>query len=182
MSDARDSLRRIRSAGDMPAPSIRSPEPALFFLPSRHSESHVHPPDPIPGAPPSLDTENLPPAMSRSPQSAGLIIEGMRPPAPPPILEQQPAPIAQPVAPLNTSMYSRTMRFFGHGRTPAARARKLLVSLWYNLAWGFVQVRHNTRLGAQASCQRQCQGCNDNFSPLGRNSHREQDKCALPVL
>ncbi|KAJ6625635.1 hypothetical protein B0H10DRAFT_1782845 [Mycena sp. CBHHK59/15] len=110
MSDTRD-LRRIRSAGDMPASSdVRSPEP-LVFQPSRYSES--------------------------------LVIERTRTPVPPPIPEHSEVPIAPPTPVLlpihNASLYSRTMIFFGYGRG-ASRARKLLVSLWYNLAWGFVQI------------------------------------------
>ncbi|KAJ6499905.1 hypothetical protein C8R47DRAFT_970689 [Mycena vitilis] len=150
--DARDSLRRIRSAGDMPVSSTpRSPEPVLF-RPSRHSESHVQSLDPnlpIHDASSGVNTVPAPPAMTRSPNSAGLAIERARStiapipenfvalPAPPP-----PPPPAATHAPLpthNLSSYSRIMTFFGYGRG-ASRDRKLLVSLWYNLSWGFVQI------------------------------------------
>lgn len=149
MADARESLRRIRSAGDIPVSSaiIQSPAPVLF-QPSRYSESHVHSPDPnlpIHDASSILNAITVPPAMPRGPQSAGLVIERMRSPAPP-IPEHSEVPVRLPVPPPpplaahNVSSYSRIMTFFGYGRG-ASRARKLLVSLWYNLAWGFVQVR-----------------------------------------
>ncbi|TFK75437.1 hypothetical protein BDN72DRAFT_757762 [Pluteus cervinus] len=39
----------------------------------------------------------------------------------------------------NRSLYSRTMAFFGYGRG-ASRARRSLVALLWNIAWGFVQI------------------------------------------
>jgi len=151
MADARDSLRRIRSAGDRPVSSLRSPEPVLF-QPSRRSESGLQPLDPnlsIHDASPTPDTITVAPAMVRSPNSAGLVIERARStvppihddvsvalPVPPPL---PPPPPPAPLATHNVSSYSRIMTFFGYGRG-ASRERKLLVSLWYNLAWGFVQV------------------------------------------
>ncbi|KAJ7170545.1 hypothetical protein C8R43DRAFT_874950 [Mycena crocata] len=135
MADTRDSLRRIRSAGDMPVSStIPSPEPARF-QPSRYSESHV------PNVTIHDASSSAAPSMRRSPNSAGLVIEHMRstaPPIPEEIPVASPAPPPPPPPPLPTH-YSRIMTFFGYGRG-ASRARKLLVSLWYNLTWGFVQV------------------------------------------
>ncbi|KAJ7770234.1 hypothetical protein DFH07DRAFT_735478 [Mycena maculata] len=154
MSDARDSLRRIRSAGDVPISSmtIRTPEPVRFQS-SRFSESHVHSPDlnlSVHDASSSLNTITVPlvATMGRAPNSAGLVIERTRTPVPP-IPEHSEVPVALPAPPPppptpplathNISTYSRIMTFFGYGRG-ASRARKLLVSLWYNLAWGFVQI------------------------------------------
>ncbi|KAJ7462319.1 hypothetical protein B0H11DRAFT_2160178 [Mycena galericulata] len=107
---------------------------------------HVHSPDsnlPIHDASSSLNSITVPPTMARGPNSAGLVIERTRTPAPP-IPEHPEVPVALPAPPPpplathNVSSYSRIMTFFGYGRG-ASRARKLLVSLWYNLAWGFVQ-------------------------------------------
>lgn len=148
MADARDSLRRIRSAGDLPvSPSIIRP-PDLVF--SRYSESHVGPNLPIHDASSSrVNAINVPAATARGPNSAGLVLDRTRTPVPPipehsevPVALPAPAPPppAPPLATHNVSLYSRIMTFFGYGRG-ASRARKLLVSLWYNLAWGFVQVR-----------------------------------------
>ncbi|KAF8893330.1 hypothetical protein BD779DRAFT_1758941 [Infundibulicybe gibba] len=39
----------------------------------------------------------------------------------------------------NRSLYSRAMTFFGYGRG-ASRARKNLVSLYWHLGWGFIQI------------------------------------------
>ncbi|KAJ6586934.1 hypothetical protein DFH09DRAFT_239064 [Mycena vulgaris] len=143
MADARDSLRRIRSAGDMPVASTIRPSEPIFFHPSRYSESHVQPLDPTQ---PIRDAPN-PITVPPGPRSAGLVIERTRTPAPPPIPEHSeapvvPAPLAPPAPPApdhNVSTYSRIMTFLGYGRG-ASRARKLLVSLWYNMAWGFVQI------------------------------------------
>ncbi|KAJ7188255.1 hypothetical protein C8R46DRAFT_879254 [Mycena filopes] len=143
MADTRDSLRRIRSAGDMPASSTpRSPEP-VRFQPSRFSESYIPSPDPslaIHNALQSRNAVTAPPAMTRSPNSVGAIIERAgstvppipeHPVAPVPVLA--PAPhSAPPLVGHNLSLYARTMAFFGAGRG-GSRARKLLVSLWYNL-------------------------------------------------
>ncbi|KAJ7497305.1 hypothetical protein FB451DRAFT_1335525 [Mycena latifolia] len=96
----------------------------------------------------ALDPITVPPP---TPRSAGLVIERMRLPAPPipehpevpvapaPAPPPPPTPPAPPLANHNVSSYTRIMIFFGYGRG-ASRARKLLVSLWYNLAWGFVQI------------------------------------------
>ncbi|KAF7361884.1 RING-type domain-containing protein [Mycena venus] len=152
MADARDSLRRIRSAGDRPVSSgLRSPEPVLF-QPSRRSESGLHPFDPnlpIHDASLTPDTITVPPTMARGPNSAGLVIERAPSTAPPvpediPVALPAPPPVLPPPPPAllathNVSLYSRIMTFFGYG-SGASRERKLLVSLWYNLAWGFVQV------------------------------------------
>ncbi|KAJ6593910.1 hypothetical protein B0H19DRAFT_977069 [Mycena capillaripes] len=147
MADARD-LRRIRSAGDRPVSS--TPEPVLF-RPSRRSESHVQslgPQLPIPDASQSSSTVTVPPAIARGPNSAGLVIERSRstvptihehPDVPVALPAPPPPPPPPPLAAHNVSSYSRIMTFFGYGRG-ASRERKQLVSLWYNLAWGFVQV------------------------------------------
>lgn len=58
------------------------------------------------------------------------------PPAVIPPLRNRPSPPRQH----NRSLYSRTMAFFGYGRG-ASRARRSFVTLIWNLAWGFVQVR-----------------------------------------
>ncbi|KAJ7218062.1 hypothetical protein GGX14DRAFT_599489, partial [Mycena pura] len=134
----------IRSAGDVPSSStIRSPEPVRLQS-SRYSESHVRSPDS------NLPRHSAaPPALPRGINSAGLVIERARSTASP-IPEQSnvpaalptpspPAPAAPPVAAHNVSLHSRTMTFFGYGRG-ASRARKQLVSMWYNLAWGSVQI------------------------------------------
>ena len=144
MADAHDSLRRIRSAGDMPvSPTIQPSQPALF-QPSRYSESHVQSPNqPIHHASPTLSTITVPPAVAQGPRSAGLAIERPESTASPVLpVALPPPPVPQAAPPLadhNVSSYTRIMTFFGYGRG-ASRARKLLVSLWYNLAWGFVQV------------------------------------------
>ncbi|KAJ7647326.1 hypothetical protein FB45DRAFT_998488 [Roridomyces roridus] len=143
MTEARDSaLRRTRSAGDVPASSstIRSPDPVHL----RNSESHLHAAD-------LLSDALAPPTLARSRNSAGLVLDRARIPEDsehsidiPPLLIPNPTPPTPPAPPPplprhNTSIYSRLMTFFGYGRG-ASRARKLLVSLWYNMAWGFVQV------------------------------------------
>ncbi|KAJ7045527.1 hypothetical protein C8F04DRAFT_940014 [Mycena alexandri] len=150
MADTRESLRRIRSAGDMPASSTpRAPEP-VRFQPSRFSESHVHslgPNRPIHDASHSPSAVTEPPPMVRAPSSAGLVIERAGSTVPPipehpdvpvpvPVAAPQPAP---PLVTHNVSLYSQIMTFFGYGRG-ASRARKLLVSLWYNLTWGLIQI------------------------------------------
>ncbi|KAJ7346628.1 hypothetical protein DFH08DRAFT_700878 [Mycena albidolilacea] len=141
----------IRSAGDRPASSLRSPEPVLF-QPSRRSESGIHslqvdPNLPIHDASGPAATVTVPPTMPRAPNSAGLVIErailvppdvpDVALPTPPPPPPPAPAPAA-PLPTHNISSYNRIMTFFGYGRS--SRERKLLVSLWYNLAWGLVQV------------------------------------------
>ncbi|KAK7057185.1 RING-type domain-containing protein [Favolaschia claudopus] len=149
MADTREPLRRIRSAGDRPVSSdLRTPEPV--FLPSRRSESGVQSldPDPIHDASSSSESATVvaPPAMAPVPHSAGLAVERARSTAPPvpedtPVVQlpqPHPQPQSNPLTNHNVSSYSRIMTFFGYGRG-ASRQRKLLVSLWYNLAWGFVQ-------------------------------------------
>ncbi|KAJ7084397.1 hypothetical protein B0H15DRAFT_784281 [Mycena belliarum] len=147
MSDTRDSLRRIRSAGDMPVSTARPSEPTLF-QPSNYSSDNQCPNHPTHDTSTTLEPITVPPPVARGPHSAGLVAECTRssplitehpaipvPPAPPPL--QVPPTPALPDH--NVSSYTRIMTFFGYGRG-ASRARKLLVSLWYNLAWGFVQV------------------------------------------
>ncbi|KAJ7262165.1 hypothetical protein B0H12DRAFT_1217556 [Mycena haematopus] len=154
MADARD-LRRVRSAGGIPvSSSVRVPEPALF-QPSRRSESAVQSLDPnlpLHDASSTADTIAVPPAIPRAPHSASLVIGRPRSPTPPihedastalpvplPLPLPPPPPPPAPLVTHNVSSYSQIMTFFGYGRG-ASRERKLLVSLWYNLAWGFVQV------------------------------------------
>ncbi|KAJ7096312.1 hypothetical protein C8R44DRAFT_812698 [Mycena epipterygia] len=148
-----DALRRVRSAGDMPASSIIRPSEPVVFKPSRYSESHVHSDQPIHDAPASLNTITVPPAVARGPHSAGLVIE--RIPEHPEIPAAEvavpaaqfavpaaqvavPTPPAPPAPPLAAHNFSLST-FFGYGRG-ASRSRKLLVSLCYNLAWGLVQI------------------------------------------
>ncbi|KAJ7703188.1 hypothetical protein B0H17DRAFT_1042128 [Mycena rosella] len=155
MADSRESLRRIRSAGDMPVSSTIRPSDPVLFQRSRYSESHVHSPDsnqPIHDASSSLNPITVLPAAARGPSSVGLGIERARSPTPIPehpnvefveipVIQAPPTPVppAPPLSNHNLSSYTRIMSFFGYG-PGASRARKLLVSLWYNLAWGFVQV------------------------------------------
>ncbi|KAJ7072322.1 hypothetical protein C8F01DRAFT_973331 [Mycena amicta] len=90
-----DSLRRIRSTGDIPgpiSPPLVRPPPAVL--------------------PPPTQSESRPQT--------------------PPIADPLPPPTTH-----NVSFYS-LITFFGYGR--ASRARKQLVSLVYNLSWGFVQI------------------------------------------
>ncbi|KAF8210284.1 hypothetical protein K438DRAFT_1570472 [Mycena galopus ATCC 62051] len=127
-----DSLRRIRSAGDRPvSASLRSPEPVLF-RPSRRSESAraVTDSDSTRGCAGPV-TRTTPTAASASARARPFIL-----------VRKSRSHIfrsSQVMAAHNVSTYTRVLTFLGYGRG-ASRERKLLVSLWYNLAWGFVQV------------------------------------------
>ena len=117
-------LRRVRSAGDLP----RRPERAYIHSSSRVSESTSNPYD-FACRPRSAQiiptTSSLPPLQQDTNANSSLTLHTQNP-----TLELQP-PIA---------LHVKILSFFGLGRR-ATRERKLLVSVIWNILWGFVQVR-----------------------------------------
>lgn len=60
------------------------------------------------------------------------------PPTPPVEADLPPLIIPEEGLPPYTTWYGRTMAFFGYGRR-SSKARRELVTLIWNLSWGFVQ-------------------------------------------
>ncbi|KAF7315741.1 RING-type domain-containing protein [Mycena indigotica] len=100
----------LRRTHSAPAPSAIRPPPPAA-LPSSLRHSESHPP---------------PSTSAHSPQLV------------PPTLPSTPTTATAPPT-TNPSVHTRIITFFGYGRG-ASRSRKQLVSLWYNLTWGFVQI------------------------------------------
>jgi len=129
-------LRRIRSAGDIPRRTdLPHPEQAPF----RMSESSDIPDVQIniqPSIPATLSSgpfqslETAPTAASHTNSEH----QGF----PNPLVAN--SPDQQDRHQQRRSLYSRTLAYFGVGRG-ASHARKSLVSLIWNLSWGFSQVR-----------------------------------------
>lgn len=134
VSEAQDGVvRRVRSVGDLP----RHPERAHVHSTLRMSES--------PSDPHNFDGSDAPRIRS-SPPAARIIPQSLPPlqldtnanPSPPTLPTQTTTPGAQPQPP-NTALRVRILSFFGLGRR-ATRARKSLVSVIWNISWGFLQV------------------------------------------
>lgn len=155
-------LRRARSMGDLPATEIN---PCLGCTHRscnhRYSESHTHirhdePDQMVPFSntfprPPPGELA-LPPAIHRGPRSSGMSHNRSWTPPATVVEDPEGEPRAssvrfedhsRPVQPTprqhNLSLYTKTMAYFGYGRA-ASRTRRELVSLIWNLGWGFVQV------------------------------------------
>ncbi|KAF7321315.1 RING-type domain-containing protein [Mycena kentingensis (nom. inval.)] len=113
-----DTIRRTRSVGDAPATA----EPFASNL------NQLALPQPPPTAVPSPSRQAIPDYLPLSPVAPAAPAAPLNEPAP-----QVPGPGE------DASLHARLLAFFGYGRG-ASRARKQLVSLFYNLCWGFVQI------------------------------------------
>ncbi|KAJ7579264.1 hypothetical protein C8J56DRAFT_340856 [Mycena floridula] len=144
LSQSEGALRRIRSVGDIPSSDPTSAPPFLLTISkgsdeSNHEASGSTPPG---SAPAAIQEHPLEPQIPEPPPSAVL----PSPTAASPLMSQY-VTVATPHRPEqmppprrhNRSVYSRTMAFFGYGRG-ASRARRSLVSLIWNTAWGVVQI------------------------------------------
>jgi hypothetical protein len=137
VSDVQDGvLRRVRSVGDMP----RRPERAHVHSTIRMSESTSNPynfdSNEAPGIRSSPPTARifLPTTSSLPPRQ----LDTNANPSPPTLPTQTTTPGPQPQPP-NIPLRVRILTFFGLGRR-ATRARKSLVSVIWNISWGFLQV------------------------------------------
>ena len=139
VSDAQDGvLRRVRSVGDLP----RRPERAHVHSTIRMSESTSDPynfdsnePPGIRSSPPTARI--VPPTTSSLPP---LQLETNANPSSPTLPMQTPSLGPQPQPPnIPLPLRVRILTFFGLGRR-ATRARKSLVSVIWNISWGFLQV------------------------------------------
>lgn len=131
VSETQDgALRKVRSVGDLP------------LLPERaHVHSSLRPPDSSTSdfeAPRIRSTPSTPIVPSTTSSLLPLQLNPNVNPSPP---TQAPAPAHQnPLPqPQNTALHVRVLAYFGLGRR-ATRARKALVSLIWNISWGFLQV------------------------------------------
>ena len=129
-------LRRIRSAGDIPRRTdLPHPEQASF----RMSESsdipdvriNIQPSIPATLSPRLVQSLEMVPTAASHTNSQH---QGFPDPLVTSSLDQQDRHQQR------RSLYSRTLAYFGVGRG-ASHARKSLVSLIWNLSWGFSQVR-----------------------------------------
>ena len=139
LSEAQDVLRRVRSVGDLP----RRPERAHVHSTTRMSDSTSDPYNfdsiEAPGIRSSSPTARIvPPTTSLPPLQLGTNADPSSPTSPTqttiPVLGPQPQ---SPNIPLPLRV--RILAFFGLGRR-ATRARKSLVSVIWNISWGFIQV------------------------------------------
>ena len=135
VSEAQDGvLRRVRSAGDL----SRRPERALVHSTIRMSESTSDPynfdSNEASGLRSSSPTTRIVPPTSSPP----LQLDTNTIPSPPTLPTQTTTPGPQPQPP-NIPLRVRILTFFGLGRR-ATRARKSLVSVIWNISWGFLQV------------------------------------------
>ena len=134
VSEAQDGvLRRVRSVGDLP----RHPERAHVHSTLRMSESTYNfdsnEAPTIRSSPPTA--QFVPPTTSSLPP---LQLDTNANPSPPTLPTQPTTPGPQPQPP-NMALSARILTFFGLGRR-ATRARKSLVSVIWNISWGFLQV------------------------------------------
>jgi hypothetical protein len=140
VSETQDFLRRVRSVGDLP----RRPERAHVHSTIQMSESTSDPynfdSNEAPGIrfslPPTART--VPPTTSSLP----LQLDTNANPSSPTLPIQTTTPGLGPQPPPNIALPLgvRILTFFGLGRR-ATRARKSLVSVIWNISWGFIQVR-----------------------------------------
>ncbi|KAF8906535.1 hypothetical protein CPB84DRAFT_1726177 [Gymnopilus junonius] len=143
-------LRRIRSDGDIPSRPERAhirTNRGISESTGDHQAGHSRQissnlaspivarhqsPSSIPSTPTNLSTWSPPLSSARS-------IPPIQPPqGTPPSADQQSTTRAQAI-PHNIPLYVRLMMYFGIGRN-ASYARKSLVSLIWNISWGFLQV------------------------------------------
>jgi hypothetical protein len=130
-------LRRVRSVGDLP----RRPERAHVHSTTRMSESISDPYNfdsiEAPGIQSSLPTARIAP-----PTTSSLPLDTNANPSSSTLPTQTTTPSLdpQPQSPnIALPLRVRILTFFGLGRR-ATRARKSLVSVIWNISWGFLQV------------------------------------------
>ena len=141
VSEAQDGvLRRVRSVGDLP----RRPERAHVHSTIRNSESISDPynfdSSETPGIQSSPPTARIPPPTTSS--LPLLQLDTNTNPSSPTLPTQTTTPVLdpQPQSPnIALPLRVRILTFFGLGRR-ATRARKSLVSVIWNISWGFLQV------------------------------------------
>lgn len=143
VSESQDILRRVRSVGDLP----RRPERAhVHSTIHRMSGSTTHPynfdSNGPPAIPSSSPTPRLAPQTTSSLPPLQLDTNPTAIPSSPtlPIQSTTPTLGPQPQSPnITLPLRVRLLAFFGLGRR-ATRARKSLVSVIWNILWGFIQV------------------------------------------
>ena len=144
VSEAQDVLRRVRSVGDLP----RRPERAHVHSTLRMSESTSNPYNFDSYEPPEILRSSSPPTARIAPStpttsSSPPLQLGTNPGPSSPTLHTQtttPSLGSQSQPPnLALPLGVRVLTFFGLGRR-ATRARKSLVSVIWNISWGFLQV------------------------------------------
>jgi hypothetical protein len=162
MSDAPASaseLRRIRSTGDIAHAQRWNPPESWRPVVEGARRTRMHVPSRSVGGPPlpqsrpmgqssttvvgTADPSTAAPSQPQPPQPIITVDAHIRPTwptsAPPSSVNTMPDPHPPLRRQHNRSHYTRIMAFFGYGRT-ASRARRMIVSLLWNLSWGFVQV------------------------------------------
>lgn len=140
VSETQDVLRRVRSVGDLP----RRPERAHVHSTLRMSESTSDPYNFDSNEPPAIRSSSPPTPRFVPPSLPPLQLDtntSVNPSSPTlPIQNTIPTLGPQPQSPnIILPLRVRLLAFFGLGRR-ATRARKSLVSVIWNISWGFLQV------------------------------------------